>query len=125
MTSVTSIILTGIVVAALAIAAGVQTYRLQGAQARAASLELELDSALADAAAWQAIAARHRATIDAQADLAEACLQREEQYLHDAAEIATILSATDADDPPPETTAKPGVSNATRKAAADDLNRPL
>jgi hypothetical protein len=118
-------ILTGIVVAALGIAAGIQTYRLQGAQARAASLELELDSALANAAAWQAIATQHRAAIDAQAALAESCLQREEQYLHDAAEIATILSATDTDGPPPENPAKPGVSNATRKAAAEYLNRPL
>jgi hypothetical protein len=118
-------ILTGIVVAALGIAAGVQTYRLQGAQAREASLERKLDSALANAAAWQAIATQHRAAIDAQADLAESCLQREEQYLHDAAEIAAILAATDAGEPAPEKTTKTGVSNATRKAAADYLNRPL
>jgi hypothetical protein len=118
---------TALLVAALGIAAGVQTYRLRGAQAEIALLDKDVASARANAVTWQTIASRHRTTIDAQADLAEACLIREEQYIHDAAEIAAILSA---DEPVPETPETPveqkkGVSDAVRRAVAAYLNRPL
>jgi hypothetical protein len=117
-------ILTVIAVAVLAIVAGVQTYRLQGAQGEIALLEKDLDAAVAESGRCLAVAASRRAAADAQSDLAEACLQREEQYIHDAAEIAAILNA----DGEPETEtapAKQGVSDATRRAAAGYLNRPL
>ena len=113
-----------IAVVVLAAAAGVQTCRLQVAQEEIASLEKSLDAAVAESGRWLAVAVSRRAAVDAQTDLAEACLQREEQYIHDAAEIAAILNA----DGEPETETAParqGVSDATRRAAAEYFNRPL
>jgi hypothetical protein len=123
MSAVKWLVAAGIALAAVTVFAGVQTYRLQGAQAENALLGKDLSVARADAEGWRVVSDYRRASADAQADLAEACLIREERYIHDAAEIAAILGMTAEPETAP--TLKTGVTDATRRATAAYLNRPL
>jgi len=126
MTNVIKIILAiagGLVLLCL-IGAGVQTWRLDKAQASIALGMEKLKEAQEDAARWQATAKAHAVSSEAQADLAAACIKREEQVHSDAAELASILSAVKSETITPEQ-ARKGVDDATRQRIADMLNRPL
>lgn len=113
------------------IGAGVQTWRLDKAQGSIAAQAKDIDringqlaDAQDDAARWQATAKAHSVSSEAQADLAAACIKREEQARSDAAELASILSAVKSETITPEQ-ARKGVDDATRQRIADMLNRPL
>lgn len=106
------------------IGAGVQTWRLNSAQSSIATIKVQLADAQEDAARWQATAKAHAVSSEAQADLAAACIKREEQVHSDAAELASILSAVKSETITPEQ-ARKGVDDATRQRIADMLNRPL
>lgn len=126
MTNGIKIILTiagGLVLLCL-VGAGVQTWRLNSAQSRIATIKVKLADAQEDAASWQATAKAHAVSSEAQADLAAACIKREEQAHSDAAELASILGAAKSETITPEQ-ARKGVDDATRQRIADMLNRPL
>lgn len=113
------------------VGAGVQTWRLDSAQDSIAAQAKDIDringqlaDAQEDAARWQATAKAHAVFSEAQADLAAACIKREEQVHSDTAELASILSAVKSETITPEQ-ARKGVDDATRQRIADMLNRPL
>lgn len=106
------------------IGAGVQTWRLNSAQSSIATIKVQLADAQEDAARWQATAKVRAVSSEAQADLAAACIKREEQVHSDAAELASILGAAKFETITPEQ-ARKGVDDATRQRIADMLNRPL
>ena len=112
------------------IGAGVQTWRLNSAQNSIAKQAKDIDlikgqlaDAQEDAARWQATAKVRAVSSEAQADLAAACIKREEQAHADAADLAIILGA--ATEPVTPDQARKGVDDATRTRIADMLNRPL
>lgn len=133
MTNGIKIILTiagGLVLLCL-IGAGVQTWRLDSAQDSIAKQARDIDhingqlaDALEDSARWQATAKVHAVSSEAQADLAAACIKREEQAHADAADLAIILGAAKTETVTPDQ-ARKGVDDATRTRIADMLNRPL
>ena len=106
------------------IGAGVQTWRLNKAQSSLALITEKLTEAQEDAARWQATAKAHAVSSEAQADLAAACIKREEQAHADAADLAIILGAAKTETVTPDQ-ARKGVDDATRTRIADMLNRPL
>ena len=113
------------------IVAGVQTWRLGNAQDSIASQVKDIDringqlaDVQKDAARWQAAAKAHAVSSAAQADLAAACIKREEQAHADAADLAIILGAAKTEPITPDQ-ARKGVDDATRQRIADMLNRPL
>ena len=113
------------------IGAGVQTWRLNSAQSSIAKQAKDIDlikgqlaDAQDDAARWQATARAHAVSSEAQADLAAACIRREDQAHADAAELASILGAAKPETVTPEQ-ARKGVDDATRQRIADMFNRPL
>ena len=106
------------------IGAGVQTWRLNSAQSLIATIKVQLADAQEDAARWQATAKAHAVSSEAQADLAAACIKREEQAHADAADLAIILGAAKTETLTPDQ-ARKGVDDATRTRIADMLNRPL
>lgn len=125
------LIIAGGLVLLCLIGAGVQTWRLDSAQDSIAKQARDIDhikgqlaDAQDDAARWQATAKAHAVSSEAQADLAAACIKREEQAHSDAAELASILSAAKPETITPEQ-ARKGVDDATRQRIADMLNRPL
>ena len=106
------------------IGAGVQTWRLNSAQSSIATIKVQLADAQEDAARWQATAKVRAVSSEAQADLAAACIKREEQAHADAADLAIILGAAKTETVTPDQ-ARKGVDDATRQRIADMLNRPL
>ena len=106
------------------ILAGVQTWRLDKAQGSIARTTEKLTEAQEDTARWQATAKARAVSSEAQADLAAACIKREEQAHADAADLAIILGAAKTDTITPDQ-ARKGVDDATRTRIADMLNRPL
>lgn len=106
------------------IGAGLQTWRLTSAQSRIATIKVQLADAQEDAARWQATAKVRAVSSEAQADLAAACIKREEQAHADAADLAIILGAAKTETLTPDQ-ARKGVDDATRQRIADMLNRPL
>ena len=106
------------------IGAGVQTWRLNSAQSSIATIKVQLADAQEDAARWQATAKVRAVSSEAQADLAAACIKREEQAHADAADLAIILGAAKTETLTPDQ-ARKGVDDATRTRIADMLNRPL
>lgn len=108
----------------------VQAVQLYQAEGRAAALEQALATAQKDAAQWRAVAEQRAGAANAQAGLAEACLQREAVNQRDMDQIAAIMAGVKSTEGPaevrlqsrPETAT--GVDNATRRAAAEYLNRP-
>ncbi len=113
------------------IGAGVQTWRLNSAQNSIAKQAKDIDlikgqlaDAQEDAARWQATAKVRAVSSEAQADLAAACIKREEQAHADAADLAIILGAAKTETLTPDQAQK-GVDDATRTRIADMLNRPL
>ena len=111
--------------------AGIQTWRLGNAQDSIASQVKDIDrikgqlaDAQKDAARWQATAKARAVSSEAQADLAAACIKREEQAHADAADLAIILGAAKTETATPDQ-ARKGVDDATRTRIADMLNRPL
>ena len=125
------LIIAGGLVLLCLIGAGVQTWRLDSAQDSIAKLARDIDhingqltDALEDAARWQATAKARAVSSEAQADLAAACIKREEQAHVDAADLAIILGAAKTEPITPDQ-ARKGVDDATRTRIADMLNRPL
>ena len=106
------------------VGAGVQTWRLNSAQSRLALVTKELTEAQDAAVRWQATAKARAVSSEAQADLAAACIKREEQAHADAADLAIILGAAKTETVTPDQ-ARKGVDDATRQRIADMLNRPL
>lgn len=106
------------------IGAGVQTWRLNSAQSSIATIKVQLADAQEDAARWQVTAKVRAVSSEAQADLAAACIKREEQAHADAADLAIILGAAKTETLTPDQAQK-GVDDATRQRIADMLNRPL
>lgn len=102
----------------------VQHMRLERAEARAALLQTDLTAAHKDAAAWKLAADQARAGQSALAGQAQSCLDREAAAQADAEAIAAILDAARVTEISPDT-ARQGVDDVTRRAAADYLNRPL
>ncbi|SBW10111.1 conserved exported hypothetical protein [uncultured Desulfovibrio sp.] len=103
--------------------AGWQTLRLEKATARVDALVKDVASAKADTERWEAEAKRLTTNAKVQATLAEACLKREAKAQEEATAIADIMSQTVPKEITPEQT-RQGVDDATRKRAADMLNRP-
>lgn len=126
MTTGIKIILTiaGGLVLLLLIAALVQTWRLDMARGSIALVTEKLTEAQEDAARWRVTAQTRAVSADAQADLAAACIKREEQTRADAAELTDILSKAQPQISNPEQTGR-GVDDATRQRIAALLNRPL
>lgn len=124
MTNVIKIILAiagGLVLLCL-IGAGVQTWRLDKAQASIALGMEKLKEAQEDAARWQATAKVRAVSSEAQADLAAACIKREAQAQEDAATIVDIMAQAKTKTITPEES-RQGVDDATRQRAADMFNR--
>lgn len=105
------------------IGAGVQTWRLDKAQASIALGMEKLADAKEDATRWQTTAKAHARSSEAQADLAAACIKREAQAQEDAATIADIMAQANIKQITPEES-RQGVDDATRQRAADMFNRP-
>lgn len=115
-------------IAALVIALGwtctVYEERKSGWETKEASLRKDLTTARDTGERWRTTATALQGRVDAQGKLAEACLKREAAALADASEReAIMLLAPPAPLAPQQQNT--GVSHATRRAAADYLNRGL
>ena len=92
-------------------------------EVRVDALVKDAASAKADTERWEAEAKRLTTNAKVQATLAEACLKREAKAQEEATAIADIMSQTVPKEITPEQI-RQGVDDATRKRAADMLNRP-
>lgn len=79
----------------------VQAVQLYQAEGRAAALEQALATAQKDAAQWRAVAEQRAGAANAQAGLAEACLQREAVNQRDMDQIAAIMAGVKSTEGPP------------------------
>lgn len=113
----------GVLVLLSLIAALVQTWRLDNAQASITRVADKLKEAQEDAARWRTTAQARAVAVDAQAALADNCLKREAQAQADRDSIADIMATANPQPITPEQ-AKQGVDDATRIRAVDMLNRP-
>lgn len=113
----------GVLVLLSLIAALVQTWRLDNAQASITRVADKLKEAQEDAARWRTTAQARAVVVDAQAALADNCLKREAQAQADRDSIADIMSTAKPQPITPDQ-ARQGVDDATRIRAVDMLNRP-
>lgn len=118
------------IIAALVIALGwtctVFDERREGWDIARTALEKDVNTARETAERWRVTATALQGQTHAQNALAEACLQREAAALSDASERETImLLGPSVNIPKPSEHASTGVSDATRRAAADYINRGL
>lgn len=95
--------------------------KIQGMQVD--SLRADLQAAKKDAAGWKETAETKGRAATAQAELASACIKREDQAQADLDNIADIMATAEPQPITPEQ-AKQGVDDATRIRAVDMLNRP-
>lgn len=110
--------------AALALALGGLGWMSRISEERLKHMETRLAAARTEAGRWRAASEALRGRVSGQSALAEACLRREAAALEDAAVRdaipllgpSALVSKEEKDK---------GVSHATRRAAADYLNRPL
>lgn len=86
-------------------------------------LRAELASARADAAHWKAAADAQKRSAQTQAELAAACVRREFRAREEEAAVAAVMSGAEPRERAPEDV-RLGVDDATRRRAADLLNRP-
>lgn len=86
-------------------------------------LQSQLAQAHADVERWKAAAVAEEKSVRAQAELAAACARRESLARAEEAAVAAVMSGVEPRKIAPEEV-RLGVDDATRRRAADLLNRP-